>query len=349
MIQEQVRLPLRIAAGVVMQGIRIRFGRSLVTVLGIVLGIAFLMANLMGQIIKEGVREEDALRTEVRRMASFLAAEMGPPTDRSIGVIQLGALNEAETRLLEHLSAAGLREVRWFTAAPGRNLPPPPVTHTVTEAISGVGEGVNSVLVIGSNVLPDELGKAEDVDRLFARAYGKVLAFTRSDLSIAAGPDTSIVALMRDRRPEEIAAAAAEARKARFRMNWIVVISLLVTVTGIANAMLMSVTERFREIGTMKCLGAPSSFIRRMFLVESSVMGAAGAAAGAFSGAFFSVMVYGFTYGFGMVLTSLDLGQLASYLLLSVAAGIVLSIAAAVYPASVASAMGAADALRSSV
>jgi len=349
MIQEQVRLPLRIAVGVVMQGIRIRFGRSLVTVLGIVLGIAFLTANLMGQVIKEGVREEDALRTEVGRMASFLAAEMGPPMDRSIGVIQLGALNEAETRLLEHLSAAGLREVRWFSTAPSRDLTPPPVPHTVAAAISGVGEGVNSVLVIGSGTLPEEFGKAEDVDRLFSQAYGKVLAFTRGDLNVSAGPDTSIVALMRDLRPEEIAAAAAAARKARFRMNWIVAISLLVTVTGIANAMLMSVTERFREIGTMKCLGAPSSFIRRMFLVESSVMGAAGAASGAASGALFSVAVYGFMDGYGMVLTSLDFGQLVLYLIFSVAAGIVLSIAAALYPASVASSMIPANALRSSV
>lgn len=349
MIQEQVRLPLRIAAGVVLQGIRIRFGRSLVTVLGIVLGIAFLMANLTGQVIKEGVREEDALRTEVRRMASFLAAEMGPPRDRSIGVIQLGALHEAEMRLLEHLSAAGLREIRWFSAALSRDLPPPPGPYILAATISGVGEGVNSVLVMGAGVLPEELGSAENVDRLLSPAYGKVLAFTRSDLNISAGPDTSIVALTRDPRPEEIAATEAEVRKARFRMNWIVFISLLVTVTGIANAMLMSVTERFREIGTMKCLGAPSSFIRTLFLVESSVMGAVGAAVGAGAGVFFSAVVYGLTYGFGMVLTSLDFGQLALYLMLSVAAGIVLSIAAAVYPANVASSMVPANALRSSV
>ena len=37
---------------------------------------------------------------------------------------------------------------------------------------------------------------------------------------------------------------------------WLIVMSLIVCVVGIANSMLMAVTERFREIGTMKCLGA---------------------------------------------------------------------------------------------
>ena len=63
-------------------------------------------------------------------------------------------------------------------------------------------------------------------------------------------------------------------------MNWVVVISLLVTVIGITNALLMSVTERFKEIGTMKCLGALSGFIRQLFLIESMFIGLVGSLAG---------------------------------------------------------------------
>ena len=62
---------------------------------------------------------------------------------------------------------------------------------------------------------------------------------------------------------------------------WIIVISLLVTVIGIANSMLMSVTERFRDIGTMRCLGALSGFVRTLFLVEAAFMGVVGGAFGA--------------------------------------------------------------------
>ena len=48
---------------------------------------------------------------------------------------------------------------------------------------------------------------------------------------------------------------------------------MLVAFVGVLNAMLMSVTERFREIGTMKCLGALNSFIVKLFLIESLFQG----------------------------------------------------------------------------
>ncbi|HOT52163.1 MAG TPA: hypothetical protein PLI07_14365, partial [Candidatus Hydrogenedentes bacterium] len=52
---------------------------------------------------------------------------------------------------------------------------------------------------------------------------------------------------------------------------WLAAISLLVCVVGITNAMLMSVTERYREIGTMKCLGALDWFVVKLFLIEAGV------------------------------------------------------------------------------
>ncbi|MHC4873047.1 MAG: ABC transporter permease, partial [Planctomycetota bacterium] len=55
---------------------------------------------------------------------------------------------------------------------------------------------------------------------------------------------------------------------------WLVVMSLLVCSVGIVNAMLMSVTERFQEIGTMKCLGAMDGFIIKIFMIEAFIQGA---------------------------------------------------------------------------
>jgi ABC-type transport system, involved in lipoprotein release, permease component len=57
------------------------------------------------------------------------------------------------------------------------------------------------------------------------------------------------------------------------RLNWLVGLSLVVCAVGITNSMLMSVTERFREIGTMKCLGALDTFVVRIFMIEALLMG----------------------------------------------------------------------------
>jgi putative ABC transport system permease protein len=57
-------------------------------------------------------------------------------------------------------------------------------------------------------------------------------------------------------------------------------IALLVAAIGIANTMIMTILERTREIGIMKALGAEPSMVRRLFLVETALVGLFGGAVG---------------------------------------------------------------------
>src|SRR5205823_11951957 len=81
-------------------------------------------------------------------------------------------------------------------------------------------------------------------------------------------------------RAKAVATTPQEIADARVQSRWIVGLALMVAFVGILNAMLMSVTERFREIGTMKCLGALDGFIVRLFLLESLFQGVVGAVLG---------------------------------------------------------------------
>ncbi len=57
-------------------------------------------------------------------------------------------------------------------------------------------------------------------------------------------------------------------------------IALVVASLQIVNTMLMSILERTREIGVMKAIGARNRDIRRLFVAESLIIGAAGAGGG---------------------------------------------------------------------
>lgn len=343
-IQKQVKLPFRVAFNVVLQGIRIRLGRSIVTISGIVFGIAFLMSILTGQALKRGVQEEDRLRAEATRALNFLTAETGPASGRSFAIELTSEPSSEELRFLRRIaSEGGLLRARPQTA---QRLATAGLTNTQPIDPQSLGNGVSAFIGVGSEPLPPAVAEL-----VLSHARQRVLAATRTGIAAPAMPATVFVNVAREPRPEELAARAEEARKARFRQAWIIAISLMVTLIGISNAMLMSVTERFREIGTMKCLGALSAFVRRLFIIEAGLMGVAGALAGILFGFCFALVAYGITYGLGITFTALgaEIANLLLFSLLAFVAGIILSILAALYPAQVAARMVPAHALRSNV
>jgi putative ABC transport system permease protein len=121
-------------------------------------------------------------------------------------------------------------------------------------------------------------------------------------------------------------------------LGGIAAISLLVGGIGVMNIMLVSVTERVREIGLRKALGARPRVIRRQFLVEASVLGFAGGVLGVALGLIGTKVLPHF------VSSTITVSPTAS------AAAIVIAIAIGVgfgvYPASRAARLAPIDALR---
>ena len=144
------------------------------------------------------------------------------------------------------------------------------------------------------------------------------------------------------------ASAEAQARmlEEESKQTWLISLSLLVCVVGIANAMLMSVTERFREIGTMKCLGALDSFIVKLFLLESTFQGFAGTTAGIIIGFALTFLLALLDYG-GYVLDYFPLNNIAESAGYALVVGTLLSLIGAMLPAYRAAKMEPVEAMRS--
>ncbi len=129
------------------------------------------------------------------------------------------------------------------------------------------------------------------------------------------------------------------------KQRWLVILSLLVCVVGIVNAQLMAVTERFREIGTMKCLGALDRFILRLFILEAGIQGLAGAGIGALLGAAFSLFNGWLRFG-TVAITSVSWNSVLLSIVVAIGVGCLLSLVGVFYPALVAARMQPVEAMR---
>ena len=130
--------------------------------------------------------------------------------------------------------------------------------------------------------------------------------------------------------------AAPDDPQAPVRLQWLVATSLLMCLVGITNSMLMSVTERYREIGTIKCLGASDGFIVKVFFLEALLLGLIGSFSGALLG---SLVMWMATRG-------VSLAQIAAIVLIGAGIGLAMTVIAAIAPAYQAAKMPAAAALR---
>ena len=126
-------------------------------------------------------------------------------------------------------------------------------------------------------------------------------------------------------------------------------LALAVATLGIVNTLVMAILERRREIGVLKALGAADSDVQKLFFVEAGVMGFFG---GVFGVLFGWLLGHAVTFGTNTYLARqnlnpIELSSVPWWLVVSALFfGILVSLAAGLYPASRAAKLNPVDALR---
>jgi putative ABC transport system permease protein len=125
-------------------------------------------------------------------------------------------------------------------------------------------------------------------------------------------------------------------------LGGVAAISLIVGGIGIMNIMLVSVTERTREIGIRKAIGARKRDILAQFLTEAIVLSLSGGLIGILFGALVARLISGVQLGSSTLSTVVDPGSVLLAVLFSAGVGLFFGS----YPANRAASLHPIDALR---
>jgi hypothetical protein len=317
-VQRQISLPMGKAVEIAYKNIRMRLSRSLLVTSGIILALAFLMSILTNDAIIDALRSwaataphSDAFQ-KLRDQADQLES-----TNRGLAM-QLGAAAHkphAETGSFDDAATFG-EPLPDLQKDLGANLPAAP-----TELDSALAADPSLV-----GPMKQWVANARQIKAL------------RDQL---AGPEQLLSIMSAQGVPTE----ARDIESNRVQTRWLLALALLVAFVGILNAMLMSVTERFREIGTMKCLGALDSFIIKLFLLESLFQGTVGTIIGVIVGLGLSVLASASNYG-SYTWNNFPYAKIGQSFGVCLLVGIGLTVAGAVYPAWQAARMQPIEAMR---
>jgi putative ABC transport system permease protein len=188
--------------------------------------------------------------------------------------------------------------------------------------------------VLGGTTLRNinvQIGDAEQVEA----AQQQIISLLRQRHNIRPGRDDDFTV----RTQQEIAeAATATSRVMTVLLGAIAGVSLVVGGIGIMNIMLVSVTERTREIGVRMAVGAHSSDILTQFLIEAVTLSSVGGVIGIICGIGASKILS----VYAQWPTLISLGSIAVAFLFSAAVGVFFGF----YPARKAAALDPIEALR---
>ena len=317
-VGRQVKLSTSKAMEIAWKNIRLRLSRSLVVTSGIVLAMAFLMYIFCNDSTTEAMRRWSQVAPA---MPEFVALQ------KQLSDIQ----NQVQDKTQQLIQAATGLDKKAEGKFDARAI----LGKDLVQIQKDMGS-----LPVAPAIMGKLLATRPDLVPTM-KQWMQTTAQAREIKAQLNGPQL-LLSLMRSNgvptTPKEIENNAIQTR-------WMIGLALLVAFVGILNAMLMSVTERFREIGTMKCLGALDSFIVKLLLIESLFQGGAGTLLGAVLGLLLNILwisgQYG-SYAWKMFPYASVLAAGGICLLV----GVVLTVGGAVYPAYRAARMHPIEAMR---
>ena len=200
-----------------------------------------------------------------------------------------------------------------------------PISTAAEEIFGGTSRDAVSSIIVQARSSDDLTAAYQEADHELLNLHG---------ITTASDADFTITS-----EAEELSTATSVDKTLTILLGGVAGISLLVGGIGVMNIMLVSVTERIREIGLRKALGATPGLIRRQFLVEASVLGLTGGALGAGLGIIGAIFLPG---AVGDPIT-ISAWAVAGAIVVAMAIGVIFG----VYPASRAANLAPIDALRS--
>ncbi|MFP4058417.1 MAG: FtsX-like permease family protein [Candidatus Brocadiia bacterium] len=335
-IGKQIALPWSKAVEIAAKSIRVRFWRSMITMSSIILAIAFLMSiwtatAICAALAAGPVRDIEETREKIRTVRATLEERPDALSPEALKEEFASDLEDAIDKKKEEikdaeddLEEAGTEDRKKLLAK--------------IEKAEEMLQEENHVALLHQHLVSERERYEAVRGKLHARLeqergrdlLERVLGVREEGEEARAAITSSVVDFLRQMTPTD---------------TWLVILALLVCLVGIANSMFMTVQERFREIGTMKCLGAVDGFIVKIFLVESASLGFIGTLLGVVLGLLLSSVRQLFVYG-TQTTVYFPVVNLLVAAVFAALIGLVLSVSAAIWPAQKAARMEPVEAMR---